>query len=112
MFNKSKFAVLALLICFSVELLSRGPQISLETPLMEQTVVVLGFVIPYPGVVEIELYDSSGSMIWYNRYTDWCSHSDKGEHTIKIKRSALKPDETYSYRLYYKGSWAGKTFTN
>ncbi len=62
-------------------------------------IMKLGYSIPFGGVVEIQLYDSSGKLVYENRFV-----RDEGTHHIPMRRSGFKPGESYSYTIKYKFS--------
>lgn len=59
--------------------------------------IVINYVIPYSGMVEIRLFNEDGEKIWQNQYADkW------GENTIVLRRSKFHPGQTYAFVLNYK----------
>ena len=66
--------------------------------------VRLDYTIPLGGVVELHLFDQSGTRVWYNTYA-----SKEGQHAIRMKRSGFRPNQTYRFQLKYKMSeYAGE----
>lgn len=57
------------------------------------------YEIPYDGVVEIQLFDSAGKLVYFNRYV-----REEGQGSIPVRRTGFKSGEAYSYMLKYKNS--------
>ena len=62
--------------------------------------VKIDYSIPYPGYVEFSLFQQENpeTKIWYKAQV-----RQKGEHSLNIKRDALKPGVNYLFKFGYKG---------
>lgn len=59
--------------------------------------VVISYVIPYSGMVEIRLFDKDGEKVWQNQYAD-----TMGENTVFLRRAKFNPNQTYTLVFNYK----------
>ena len=65
----------------------------------EGKIMKLNYSIPYGGVVETQLFDDSGELVYLDRTV-----REEGDHHLAIRRSGFKPGQSYSFWLKYKFS--------
>lgn len=76
-----------------------GIEIEFQGFSSEAGILKLDFTIPFGGVVEIQLFESDGKMVYHNRYV-----REEGGGSISIRRDGFKSGESYSFLLKYKFS--------
>lgn len=60
--------------------------------------VLIDYTTPYTGIVEIRLYDGKKKQVYQDQFVNGI-----GENRIRMKSTAFKPGQTYTYQLTYKG---------
>ena len=70
--------------------------------------VRIDYSIPYPGYVEFSLFNGEDpeKKIWYKAQV-----RQKGEHSLNIKRGALKAGVNYLFKFGYKGKMVEGQFS-
>lgn len=76
-----------------------SPEIEFQGFSSDSRILRLEYSIPYGGVVEIQLFDSSGKMVYLNRFV-----REEGNHHIPIRRTGFRSEESYSFLVKYKFS--------
>ena len=76
-----------------------SPEIEFQGFSSDSKILRLEYSIPYGGVVEIQLFDSSGKLVYLNRFV-----REEGNHHIPIRRSGFRSEESYSFIVKYKFS--------
>lgn len=72
----------------------------------EGSQMLISYLIPFDGVVEVKLYNKDGRRIWREQYD-----RPQGENIIKLKIDKLEPGEEYKYTVFYKGHLMEDKFT-
>ena len=84
----------------------RNPKLKLgEVVIMEKT-IQFHYEVPYPGTVELELYNEIGDFIGITSSVA----KTPGDHFIAINKKKLKQLGSYTFNLNYKGNPIGGFF--
>ena len=60
--------------------------------------LVINYVIQYPGMTKVKLFNSSNQMLWRGQYVN----DKEGDHKIVVKSGVLQPGN-YIFEFEYKG---------
>jgi hypothetical protein len=75
------------------------PKLYLSGAEVTPTQVFIRYDITFAGFVELHLFDATGKKIWIKGVVD----KDLGSHEIIVSTKSMKPGESYTYKLKYKG---------
>ncbi len=59
--------------------------------------LIINYVIQYPGMTKVKLFDGSNQMLWRGQYVN----DEEGDHRIVLKANLLQPG-SYVFEFDYK----------